>query len=283
MAKPDLSAINPLPLRVAHQPYETAYSLLSRLALRNGCKSLPHLFQRVPSLLGIPKWPRRELAIELAAALSSSSKHIIARCTPRYRGKQATIENYSGQASALTFKICVQCVAEDTANLSELAAKSAIYVRYFWHFNKIEHCRKHWLKLASVCRQCKAPFSYASFAGFRCSCTSDIRTQTVRESKPADIIKEYHIYEKMDRLPAGYGGRSNSSHKRRISWSGSMGEDELSMRQLMLIGPSILQPQLSTPRWDVDPEDFYIMAVPYLFEARDERKQWQRSRSRVDR
>lgn len=274
MTKPDISAVQPLPLRVAHKDYETAYSLLSRLAARNGCTSLPHLFQRTPALLGMPKRPGRELAIDLAAAMSGSERETIAQSTPQHHGPAATIGDYSGRASALSFKLCVECVVEDARKQSEISAKSSVYVRDFWHFYRIHHCRKHWLYLISECRKCKQTFSYTTVSGVHCSCGFDIRKHPRWASDRSDIIREYNIYRKMNRLPAGYHARKSPNlernRERRVYWSDPASEEcEVSFRQLMIMGANILKPQSSTVRWVLEYKEFLIHAAPYARNMRE--------------
>lgn len=263
MAKPDLSVVRPLPLRVAHKPHETAYSLLCRLAARNGNKSVRHLLQRVPNMSGFVSNLSLELEISLAALLSGSDRNKIALSTPLpgYR-----LGNYEGSADGHKFKICALCLADDTTG--ELASErdSQAYVRDFWHFSAIKHCMIHSVPMSATCKECQSEFSRKTLFGSQCICEADVRLIRSKKVPQAEWIESWNILRKMGWLPEmPYWKLGRDRYPSNISWALTDAINiEYSDRQLMLMGPQLLQPRFKKAVWDVDPVHFFQAAAKIL-------------------
>jgi TniQ len=247
MLKPDLSAVRPLPLRVSHRPHETAYSLLCRLAERNGSKSVRHLLQRVPNIGGSISHLSRELEVSLAALLSGNNPDVISESTPMIRGRSGRIGSYQGPADSTKFKICPLCFVED-AESGQFSDRSAQpYVRCFWHFADVIHCPTHRIELASKCRECRSRFSRATLFGYICTCGADVRVNWRKGGQRSAMAKSWNVLRQMGRLPdVPYWNLGRERYPARVKWAkADFGKTEYSMRELMIMGPNLLRPNFN--------------------------------------
>jgi hypothetical protein len=259
MLKPDLSAVRPLPLRVSHRPHETAYSLLCRLAERNGSKSVRHLLQRVPNIGGSISHLSRELEVSLAALLSGNDPNLISESTPLIRGRSGRIGSYQGPADSTKFKICPLCFVEDTESGHFSDRSAHPYVRCFWHFADVIHCPTHRIKLVAKCRECRSLLSRATLFGYTCTCGADVRLNWRKGGKRAEMAKSWNVLRQMGRLPdVPYWRLRRLRYPANVKWAkADFGRAEYSMRELMIMGPNLLRPNFNKRKtvWEADSHD----------------------------
>lgn len=266
MAKPDLSIVCPLPLRVVHKPHETAYSLLCRLAARNGNKSVRHVLQRVPNMSGFVSNLSRELEVSLAALLSGSNRNKISESTPLYWGRSARLGNYQGLADASTFKICPLCFAEDVDSEQISDRDARPYVRDFWHFDAVKHCPIHGVTLVTNCGDCKSELSHKTLFGYLCTCGADVRSIRCQKAQRSEMSKSWDILRQMGWLyDIPYWQLGRDRYPSKIKWAlTDINKIGYSKRQLMLMGPLLLRATSKKPSWDVDRLDFFRIAAKML-------------------
>lgn len=269
MARLDLSLVRPLPLRVQHNRYETAHSLLCRLAARNGNKSVRQLLQRAPNLSGFITNFSRDVEISLAAQLSGNNRAKIEKSTPLRSGRKGCLGSYQGPVDTNIFRICSHCLANDTDNKQTSDSDAQAYVRDFWHFGAIKYCPAHGVKMRARCKRCNSQISRSTLFGCHCSCGADVRSTRCTQVRRYQINDILDVLRQMDRMPdVPYWSLGGSPYPPNMKWTlGNSPNTEFSKRQLMVLGSQLLRPNFKHES-EIDASHFYQAAASFLSRTR---------------
>ncbi len=192
---------SPLPLRVRVGLYETATSVLSRLAVRNGYQSTSHLLNHVPNLHYRSRYSI-ENSVIIAAALNDIDETELRRTTPRHLG---SILEFDGQItlcgrSGVQGRVCPSCLAEDI-NGRLGAVETRAYYRDWWQVEQIDTCPRHNCFLQGVCTACNKPLDMRRARASLCSCGHQLAQPAPQEVHSDDQRSDLYLLGRLSRAP----------------------------------------------------------------------------------
>lgn len=172
----DPSRVDLAPLTVRFRPDEPAASLLARLAVRRGSRTVTAFLATLPfcpSRLAADVRTGRALAT--LARISGIAVSLIEASTPvrtpqGYSLGGVLLEDRGHLAHPRTLgRVCPQCLAEDRDGLDG-PLDCRTHRRFWWGSEAISGCPRHRVPLLATCPECSAPLSLRNLRPDICSC-----------------------------------------------------------------------------------------------------------------
>ncbi len=189
-----------LPLRVRSAPFEPAWALFNRLALRHGCATGSELAQQLP----IPGYGNFVRGIErghnfaVIAAVTATRLEDLVHRSIVHDGKRLvlageTVRKSGNAAFGTAFgRVCTECLRLDMETRAGPAA-CRTWRRSWWDVAAISACPIHNRTLISTCPHCGVAFSRKTLSPMRCPCGQDVVNGTSQFVSPDDQIGDAYL------------------------------------------------------------------------------------------
>lgn len=172
----DPSRVDLAPLTVRFRPDEPAASLLARLAVRRGSRTVTGYLATLPFCPSrLAADVRTGRALDTLARLSGIPVSLIEASTPirtpqGYSLSGVLLEDRGHLAHPRTLgRVCPQCLAEDRDGLDG-PVECRPHRRFWWGSEAISGCPRHRVPLLATCPHCSAPLSLRNLRPDVCSC-----------------------------------------------------------------------------------------------------------------
>lgn len=197
----DSSLLKPLPLRVSIGEHETAISVLSRLAIRNGYTSVNDLICHVPNL-PLRTLYAMEQYVEIAAALNDVCPRRLAEHSPVRVGSVLRFGDrtvLSGRG-AVQGRVCLDCLEDDvTGRPGDIEIRP--YLRDWWQVAHISSCPWHLTRLIGICPECNEHLNMRRARVAFCSCGHDLRTGLRERDAAETAMADRYLLGRLGRAP----------------------------------------------------------------------------------
>lgn len=165
--------VMPLPRTVPLRDHESAESILWRLAVVNGSRSVNRLFAATPNLLYSRDYSQaaRCRNLPLAARLAGINESVLSQQCLKRVGPYTTFKNQSFRnlLAISRDRVCLGCLRDDQDKLDGPEGVRP-YRRSWWGLQQISTCPVHRLRLLDSCPHCLSRFPPLT-SPVRCSCS----------------------------------------------------------------------------------------------------------------
>jgi len=173
--------------RVIHKENEGAFSLLARLAYRNGYKDLGLFARRV----GLTNKSVLGNCLPRLSALSSVPVEHLAQWTPTadgmhffWKDNRFPINYYI----SLQRRICPECFTQDRSLRGKGERETdAAYLRHTWRFQPMTGCIIHGIQLVDKCPKCENELDNNSLPIDHCRCGYDLANSPAGKLIPSEL------------------------------------------------------------------------------------------------
>ncbi|GEM_PF-4075285 len=198
-------SVKRLPLIVTPRQNEPAESVVFRLALANGYRTINDM------LRGTPNFPRELLKqrysrgkyIAIAATLCGVAEEQLEAATPfRNSGGLALFGHHFRKIRAVgTARVCPACLSDDMANYSGPESLRP-YRRNWWEIQNIGACPIHAIALVDSCPACDEPLQLIkSTTSCDCNPHVDIRRLISPTIEPGDLVHDNWLLGRLGVCP----------------------------------------------------------------------------------
>lgn len=198
-ATTDVSALPLLRLRVRQGEFETAASVLARLAIRNGYPDARRLFARIAGL----RWQEYHSSTLLAAIVSrlNGCDEAALLASSRRSGCEPHLAEMPMAAgwTSIDERVCVECMREDVEQAPPWTAEWAPFRRDWWQFVCVACCPRHAAPLVAACLQCRQRLDPKRPRADRCRCGADLLEAEVRRLSQDDVRGEAYLLGRLGR------------------------------------------------------------------------------------
>lgn len=198
----DLSSVSRLPLRVRYREFETAVSVLNRLAIRNGYSSVERLFSGIPHLPRRGRYVMQDL-VAIAARINGTDEQVLAASSVARVGASFELNGVqvlSGR-TAIQGRVCLGCLHEDVDTSPEWTAPWAPSLRDWWQVAQIASCPRHLLPLIGTCGLCDESLEMRRTHAAFCQCGSDLLARDVQLLPEQDVRADAYLLGRLGRGP----------------------------------------------------------------------------------
>lgn len=168
------------PLTVRFRPDEPAVSLLARLAVRRGSRTLTDYLATLPYCPSrLAADVRTGRSLDTLARISGIPSVRIQASTPvrkpeGYSLNGVRLENFGRLAFPRTLgRVCLACLAEDVAH-GDGPLECRAFRRFWWGLEAISGCPQHRVPLLTACPCCDAPLTLRNLRPDVCACGTDL-------------------------------------------------------------------------------------------------------------
>lgn len=197
----------PIALRVRRAPFEPAWALFNRLALRHGCKSRLEFARQVPLVdraefvLGMERGRRfHDIARLSGIALETLLRNSITQTGDGSVLAGELVGRSGNKGVSCDFaRVCPDCVRSDIEK-REGPVACRPWRRSWWDVAKISSCPRHGRALLGVCPSCRHRFRRSHLSPAQCECSHVLVAERTEDIAAADRIGDAYL---VGRLGAG--------------------------------------------------------------------------------
>ncbi|MGY0714726.1 TniQ family protein [Azospirillum argentinense] len=194
------SALGRLPLRVRPVPFEPAYGLLGRVAVRHGHTSTSEFISEMA--IGIPNFVheiengRRLVELALLSGVPETRIRASTLCVDEngamFIGSKLISARVSNRICCGAGRVCPGCLRVD---LKERAGPMACrpHRRTWWGLTAVTSCPLHGLLLIDACPACGVQLARRQASPRFCRCGCDLADQGSVSLEPSDLVADRYL------------------------------------------------------------------------------------------
>ena len=194
-----------LPLRVRSAPFEPAYGLLGRLAVRHGYSSSRQFVSEMS--FGIPNFVhevengRRLAELALLTGVPEpfirASTRFVDESGAMFIGRELINTRALNSVICVAGRVCPDCLRAD---LKECEGPIACrpYRRVWWDLAAVTACPVHGGLFIHKCPVCGAPLSRMVASPQYCRCGCDLSEQVSARINPSDVTADHYLVGRLD-------------------------------------------------------------------------------------